>query len=193
MRKLIVCNLVSVDGFYAGPNDDVMAMPFDNGFSDYNAERLRAANLLLLGRKSFEMFRGYWPAIAGDPDQPEVEREVSRLNTAIEKLVVSDTLMLDETGGWGPVSVARRAKAHAEIAARKRAPGREMLVFGSRQLWNGLLGAGLVDELHLMIGAGLVGEGARAFETAGRHSLRLLESRPFENSNLTLVRYAVDS
>ena len=43
MRKLIVCNIISVDGFYSGPNDDVMAMPFDVTFSDYNAERLRAA------------------------------------------------------------------------------------------------------------------------------------------------------
>ena len=55
MRKLIVCNIVSLDGFFSGPGGNVMVMPFDNGFSDYNAERLRAADTLLLGRKSFEM------------------------------------------------------------------------------------------------------------------------------------------
>ena len=44
MRKLIVCNIVSLDGFYSGPGGNVMAMPFDDGFSDYNAERLRAAH-----------------------------------------------------------------------------------------------------------------------------------------------------
>ena len=49
MRKLIVCNLVSLDGFYSGPGGNVMAMPFDDGFSDYNVERLRAADTLLLG------------------------------------------------------------------------------------------------------------------------------------------------
>ena len=49
MRKLIVSNIVSVDGFCSGPNDDVMAMPFDEPFDDYNAERLRAADTLLLG------------------------------------------------------------------------------------------------------------------------------------------------
>lgn len=192
MRKLVVCNLVSVDGFYSGPDDDVMAMPFDNGFSAYNAERLRAADLLLLGRKSFEMFRGYWPAIADDPDQPTVEREVSRLNTAIAKLVVSDTLRPDQTGGWGPASVVSRDEARATITALKQEPGREILVFGSRLMWNDLLAAGLVDELHLMIGAGLVGQGARAFEAAGRHALRRVESRAFENSNLVLVRYALN-
>jgi hypothetical protein len=45
MRKLIVCNIVSLDGSYSGPGWDVMAMPFDDGFSDYNAERLRADSL----------------------------------------------------------------------------------------------------------------------------------------------------
>lgn len=60
MRRLIVANIVSVDGFYSGPNDDVMAMPFDTTFSDYNLERLRAADTLLLGRRSFEGFRDYW-------------------------------------------------------------------------------------------------------------------------------------
>jgi dihydrofolate reductase len=82
MRKLIVCNIVSLDGFFSGPGGNVMVMPFDNGFSDYNAERLRAADTLLLGRKSYEAFRSYWPAIAEDTTQPALEREISRLNTA---------------------------------------------------------------------------------------------------------------
>jgi hypothetical protein len=56
MRKLIVCDIVSLDGLYSGPGGDVMTMPFDGGFSDYNAERLRAADTLLLGRTSYEGF-----------------------------------------------------------------------------------------------------------------------------------------
>ena len=56
MRKLIVCNIVSLDGFYSGAGGDVMAMPFDVGFSDYNAERLRAADTLLLGCEPLQAF-----------------------------------------------------------------------------------------------------------------------------------------
>src|SRR6188472_726118 len=115
MRKLIVCNIVSLDGFFSGPGGNVMAMPFDKGFSDYNAERLRAADTLLLGRKSYEMFRSYWPAIADDASQSAVEREISRLNTAIEKLVVSDSLKPDEVEGWGRSRVVPRADAYAEV------------------------------------------------------------------------------
>ena len=71
-------------------------MPFDDGFSDYNAERLRAADTLLLGRKSYVGSRSHWFAIAEDVSQPAVEREISLLNAAIEKVVVSNGLKPDE-------------------------------------------------------------------------------------------------
>lgn len=192
MRKLIVCNLISLDGFFSGPGGDVMVMPFDAGFSDYNAERLRAADTLLLGRKSYEGFRSYWPAIAEDRSQPAVEREISRLNAAIEKVVVSNSMKPHEAEGWGPTRVVRRTNAHVEVAALKEVPGREILVFGSHLLWNDRLAAGLVDELHFMIGAGVVGAGVRAFETRPPGSLRLLDTRTFDDSSLLLVRYAVE-
>jgi dihydrofolate reductase len=192
MRKLIVCNIVSLDGFFSGPGGDVMAMPFDNGFSDYNAERLRAADTLLLGRKSYDGFRSYWPKIADDESQPPLEREISRLNTAIEKVVVSNSLKPSEVEGWGPARVVRRADVHAEVAALKDKPGRDILIFGSHVLWNDLLTHGLVDELHLMIGAGVLADGVRAFETRPPGKLRLLDTRAFDGSSLLLVRYAVE-
>ncbi len=192
MRKLIVCNLISLDGFYSGPDGDLTIMPFGNGFSDYNAERLRTSDTLLLGRKTFEAFRSYWPAIAEDVNQPEVEREISRLNTGVEKVVVSNSLKPDEIGGWGPTRVVPRASAYAEVATLKERPGLDILMFGSHVLWTDLLVAGLIDELHFMIGAGVVGEGVRAFETRPPGVLRLLDTRTFDGSNLILVRYSIE-
>jgi dihydrofolate reductase len=192
VRKLIVCNIISLDGFYSGPGGNVMVMPFDAGFSDYNAERLRAADTLLLGRTSYEGFRSYWPRVAEDMSQPAVEREISRLNAAIEKVVISNRLKPDKVEGWGPTRIVRRANAHAEVAALKRGPGRDILMFGSHILWNDLLAADLVDEFHLMIGPGVVGEGVRAFEVRPPGSLRLLDTRTFDGSSLLLVRYAVE-
>jgi dihydrofolate reductase len=192
MRKLIVCNIVSLDGFFSGPSGNVMAMPFDHGFSEYNAERLRDADTLLLGRKSYEGFRSYWPDIAEDVNQPAIEREISRLNAAIEKVVVSNSLTASEVEGWGPTRVVRRPNACAEVAALKQRRGREILIFGSHVLWNDLLANGLVDELHLMIGAGVVGEGMRAFEMRPSGRLRLLDTRTFRGSSLLLAQYAVE-
>lgn len=188
-RKLIVCNIISVDGFYSGPNDDVMAMPFDTTFSDYNAERLRAADTLLLGRRSFEGFKGYWPEIADREDAAPVEREISRLDNAIDKVVVSDSLTEDDLAPWTNTRIVRRADAHEAIAELKRGDGRDILMFGSHVLWNDLLNAGLVDELHLMIGAAFLGDGVPLF-TGPRTGLRLLDARVLDDSQLILARYS---
>ncbi len=191
MRKLIVCNIVSLDGYYEGPDLNVMALPFDEAFDDYNAERLRAADTLLLGRVSFEGFKSYWPPVADRPDVRPVEREISRLNGAIDKVVVSDTLRQDHTAPWRNTRIVKRAQAHDAIAQLKGQSGKEILVFGSRTLWNDLLVAGLVDELHLMIGAALLGEGTPVFEGRSPVPLRLLESSRLNGSSLVLARYAV--
>jgi dihydrofolate reductase len=193
MRKLIVCNIISVDGFYSGPNDDVMAMPFDAPFSDYNAERLRAADSLLLGRRSFEGFRSYWPPIADQEDAAPVEREISRLDNAIEKVVVSDTLTDADLAPWTDTTrIVRRADAHGAIADLKRGDGRDILMFGSHVLWNDLLTAGLVDELHFLIGSAFLGDGVPLF-TGPRTGLRLLDAKVLDGSQLILARYATDA
>jgi dihydrofolate reductase len=191
MRKLIVCNIISVDGFYSGPNDDVMAMPFDVPFDDYNAERLRAADTLLLGRRSFEGFKGYWPPIAEQPDANPVEREISRLDNAIDKVVVSDSLTDDDLAPWTNTRIVRRADAHDAIAELKRGDGRDIVMFGSHVLWNDLLNAGLVDELHFMIGSAFLGDGVPVF-TGPRTGLRLLDAKVLDGSQLILARYAAD-
>ena len=189
MRKLIVTNIISVDGFYSGPNDDVMAMPFDTTFSDYNAKRLRAADTLLLGRRSFEGFKGYWPSIVDNPDAPQVEREISRLNNAIDKVVVSDSLTDADLAPWTNTRIVRRADVYAAIAELKAGNGREILMFGSHVLWNDLLTAGLVDELHLMIGSAFLGDGVPVF-SGPRTGLRLQDVRRLDDSQLILARYA---
>jgi dihydrofolate reductase len=189
MRKLIVCNIISLDGFYEGPGKDVMALPFDEAFDDYNAERLRAADTLLLGRTTYEGLRSYWPAIADRSDVRPVEREISRLTTAIDKVVVSDTLGPQAQGPWPNPFIVRRADAHQQIADLKSQQGKEIIVFGSRLMWSDLLVAGLVDELHLMIGPAFLAAGTPVFAGGSRMPLRLIESRTLNDSQLVLARY----
>lgn len=167
--------------------------PTDDSFSQYNAERLRAASTLLLGRTSFEGFRDYWPNVQDDPNQPLVEQEISRLNNAIEKVVVSDSLTPEETGVWRSTTrIVKRADAQAAVADLKQQDGKDILVFGSRTLWNDLLAHGLVDELHLMIAPLVLGRGTPAFDARMPRALRLLGTKQREGMGTVWMRYGVE-
>jgi dihydrofolate reductase len=199
MRKLIVCNAVSLGGYYEGSGKNVMdlfdyrfeAYPADESFDAYNAERLRAADTLLLGRTSYEGFKGFWPSVADDPDATPLQREISRLNNAIDKVVVSDGLSPEETEPWHNTRIIGRANAHEQIAELKRQTGGDILIFGSRTLWNDLWANDLVDELHLMVTPVLVGAGTPLFDGQKPVSLRLLDTLTWDGSGNVLARYGI--
>jgi dihydrofolate reductase len=192
MRKLVVCNIMSLDGYYEGPGRDVMAMPMDEAFDAYNAERLRAAGTLLSGATTYRGFKEFWPPMADDPGARAVLQEIGRLQNTVDHVVVSDTLTEHDTDPWRDTTrIVRRADAHQRVAELKREPGREILVFGSRTLWNDLLAHGLVDELHLMLGPAVLGGGTPVFATRPPGGLRLAEARRFDGSDNLLLRYEV--
>jgi dihydrofolate reductase len=192
MRKLIVTNIVSVDGFIEGPNGNVLALPMDAAFDNYNRDRLRAAEILLLGRRTFEMFQGFWPAMADHPQASAVNREISRLNGAMAKRVVSNTLPETLSGAWASTTrVVRGATAHAQISELKQGGEKDILIFGSRTLWSDLLKAGLVDELHLMVGGVVLGAGTPAFDSGAQAGLDLLGVERWDGSSNVLLKYAV--
>jgi dihydrofolate reductase len=198
MRKLIVCNAMSLDGYYEGPGKNVMALfdyrrdyPTDESFDIYNAERLRAADTLLLGRVSYDGFKSFWPSVADDPNATTLQREISHLDNAIDKVVISDTLTSEETDPWHNTSIIGRADAHERITELKGQTGKDILVFGSRTLWKDLLANDLVDELHFMMGPVVLGAGTPVFDEKPAVTLRLIDTRTWDGSGNVLLRYEV--
>ncbi len=192
MRKLIVYNLVSLDGYHTGLGNDVSVMsPMMGGvFDTYTAELLRAADLFLVGRVSFELFQSFWPKVAKNPESAEwtpEQRELSKAGQSVNTIVVSDTL----TGNRPDVRIIRRADAYEQIAELKRQTGKDILITGSRTLWNDLLAHDLIDEIHLMIGNLLLGEGVPVFVGKPDVTLRLIDIRRWEGSDNALLRYEV--
>ena len=192
MRKLIVSNLISLDGYASGPGGDVMALPFDTTFSDYNLELMQAADTLVSGATTYRGFLGYWPPIADDPDQPEVEKAISRLHRELEHLVISNSLTVEETGPWREnTRIVRRDEARDAIAQAKAGEGGTLLVFGSMTTWNDLLAAGLVDELHMMVGAGVLIDGVPAFSARPAVPMQLTGVRQLGDSNIAVLLYSL--
>jgi dihydrofolate reductase len=191
MRKLIVTNIMSLDGYYEGPGGNVMVLPMDHRFDAYNAERLRDAGTLVLGRRTYELFKGFWPQMADHPDATPAQREISVLEDAVDKVVVSDTIAVADTTPWRDTThIVRRPEAHEEIAALKQQAGGDILVFGSRTLWHDLLAAGLVDELHLIVGGVILGGGTPMFGAAPARPLALVDVHRWDDSSNVLLRYA---
>ncbi len=204
MRKLIVSNITSLDGYFEGPGGDVMALPMDPFFAEHNLERLRAADTLLLGARTYVGFKGYWPAAAADPASslsvaanPElidVQAETGRRNNAIQKVVVSDSLSMEDTAPWTETTtIVRRADAHRAVAELKEQSGQDILTFGSGTLFNDLLVAGLVDELYLTLGAAVLGSGTPTFAAGSAPPLRLVDCRPRDGSHNVVLHYEVDN
>jgi dihydrofolate reductase len=202
MRKLIVSNIMSLDGYFDGPGQNVMALPMDWFFDEHNLERLGAADTLLLGATTYTGLKGYWPAVAANPevspavaanpDVADIHRETGLRNNEIRKVVVSDSLIADDTAPWTETTtIVRRAAARQEVAELKDQPGKDILMFGSRTLWNELLVAGLVDELHLMVGATVLGGGTPAFGAGPIAPLRLVSTQRRDGSDNVLLRYEV--
>jgi dihydrofolate reductase len=195
MRKLLVCNIMSLDGFYEGLGQNVMALNMDAAFDAYNLERIRTADTVLLGRKSYEGFSSYWPHIAdaaADPDNRALSddnRELSRIYNGLQKVVVSDSYRVPVDNPWlENTTVVSRGDIDAWLATQRAQDGGDILVFGSRTMWNGLLHNGLIDELHLMMGPAALAGGTPIFaETA---DLSLMDVRRFDGSDNLLVVYA---
>lgn len=180
MRKVIVWNMVTLDGYFEGPK------PWEIDWHDYvwgeelkrfSLDQMQEVGTLLFGRKTYEGMAGYWPTAKG---------ETAELMNSIPKVVFSNTL---ETAGWNNTRLVK-GSAEEEVARLKQEPGKDLFILGSAHLTGSLTKQGLVDEYRIGLTPVVLGGGTPMFKPSDeRMRLKLLEARPMQ-SGAVLLRYA---
>ncbi len=197
-RRVLITMYMTLDGFAAlanGPDDPEADREF---WEAMWAGPMKDVDTLLLGRKTFEAWAGYWP---GQVDaENEHWRAFARFATSAEKVVFSSSL---QAASWPNSRIARGPVAD-EIALLRSRPGKNMIVAGGVQLVQSVLAQDLADELCLTVSPSIVGHGLPLFRmetdqghhdgvvplgAPGRHDFRLLESRGLR-SGAVFLRYA---
>jgi dihydrofolate reductase len=193
--NLVLMEFVTLDGISQGPGSpdedrsDGFSLggwlvPFvDDAFLAQVTAWSQEADAYLFGRRTYQEFAGAWPQV-DDPDDV-----VARSLNGCPKYVASQTLSQAEAT-WGPVTVLAGDVA-AQVAALKRQPGRECQIHGSTRLGQGMLDAGLIDELRLVIAPVILGEGRRFFRDGAIPTGLSLISSQTTPSGLTLQAYQV--
>jgi dihydrofolate reductase len=177
MRKLILEEWLSLDGYVEDQNGKLDFFPSteSNRYADEDQLKfLDTIDTMLLGRKTYELFAGFWPTAT-------VDKEIiaDKLNS-LSKIVFSNTLKKAPWGKWPEAQIVRDDAVEA-IRQLKMKPGKNMVLWGSISLAQSLIKANLIDEYHLQICPTAVGGGKLLFPIQDRYNrFRLVNSRTYD-------------
>ena len=187
MRRVILQEFVSANGFASGPNDTVdfvpAAMQGDRSFGDRQLAFIDSVDTMLLGRVTYEMFAGHWPNVTSSDEKPFADK----LN-ALNKVVFSRSLQRAPWGNgtWDDARIVKGDVTTA-VAALKREPGTNIVLWGSLSLAQALMADDLIDEYQLIVLPVVLAEGRPLFAKPRALGLELVESRAFDRGGVLLA------
>ena len=183
MRKLGAFTIVSLDGYFAGPNGEIdWFKNSDEEDKRFSAENADPSSTLVFGRTTYELMKSFWPtpfAIQSDPAVAGV------MNNA-QKIVFSRTMKQEPDGPvWKHVRVIREMTPET-IVRLKAEPGGDLVILGSGSIVRQLANLGLIDEYGLFVHPVILGSGKYLFEGVKKTSLKLIGSRALGSGKVFL-------
>ncbi len=176
MRKIVAGLFIALDGVFEAP--DQWHFPyFNDEMGNAVDEQMKAADTMLLGRRTYEEFAGFWPSQTAD------DIDIAPYMNETPKLVVSNTLTSVDWQNSTLIS----GNVNEQLAEAKRQPGKNISITGSGTLVRSLLRDGLLDELRLLVHPIAAGKGKRLFDDDSQYPLHLVESRTFSTGVLYLT------
>jgi len=186
MRQLILQMMISVDGYFEGPNRELDWHNVDAEFNDMAISFLDTVDTLLFGRVTYELMASYWPSEDAGTDDPIVAGKMNSLR----KVVVSRKL---KSVDWENSQLLKGDIAE-ELRKLKQQPGKNIAIFGSSDLARVLMQHGLIDEYRIIVSPVILGAGKSLFNGLNfRQKLKLVGSKAFRSGNLLLSYQPVGS
>jgi dihydrofolate reductase len=181
MRNLIFAINITLDGCC----DHTKGIA-DEEMHEYFTHLLRDVDLLVFGRKTYELMVPFWPDVAKSQSMTKAENQFARAFDSINRIVFSRSLESVEDRKTRIV----RSNLRDEIIKLKQQPGKNILV-GGVSLPSQLIALGLVDEYRFVVHPIIAGEGRRLLEGLSLQQsppLKLVDSKTFK-SGVVALRY----
>lgn len=181
MRRITAFNFVSLDGYYKDAQNGISWHQHGDEESVYSADSLKADNILLFGRITYEMMKSYWPTNMAKKNDPVV---AAGMNNA-EKIVFSNSLT---DADWQNTTLIG-GDVIGTARTLKRSPGKDMVILGSGSIITQFAAAGLIDEFQIMVDPVIIGAGTSIFKgLTPQVKLKLTSSKVFK-SGVVLLCY----
>lgn len=182
MRKLTAYNFLTLNGFFKDPNDDISWHTHGPEEAKYSEEALaQDENILLFGRKTYEMMASFWPTPQAKEQSPKVAEGMNKA----EKIVFSESPFEPE---WENTQVIS-GDIVEKIREIKKSPGKDMTILGSGTIITLFTDQGLIDEYQFMIDPVALPDGTPVFKNIKQKlELRLTGSKVF-SSGVLLLNY----
>lgn len=179
MRKFIMWNLITLDGYFEGEKNwdlDFHDLVWGEELEQFSIEQLKSADMLVFGEVTYKGMAKYWTTAQG---------EIADFMNRVPKVVCSPTL---KSADWNNTSIVK--DAIVEIPKLKQGGNGSMFVFGSGVLSESLMKANLFDEYRIAIVPVILGKGRHLFNPGLNYQkLKLLESQPLSSGGV-ILRYA---
>jgi dihydrofolate reductase len=177
MRKVILLEHVSLDGYVAGPNGEMDWITFDEPLTNYVHALHARMDAAVYGRKTYEMMHGYWPTVLTEASPEPTALEHAQWLDKATKIVISKSL---DQIDWGN-SILIHDHILEAMTEIKQQPGKDIFLVGSISIAQELMRLGLIDEYWINVNPVVLGSGAPLFGGLEQTlRLNLVKSQTFD-------------
>jgi dihydrofolate reductase len=181
MRKVLLFQSLSLDGYFEAPGHDLSWAGGD--YDAFSSPGSSQVDSMLFGHRTYEMMKAFWPTQRAREVAPAVADFMNKRTKYVASHHAFDP-------GWSNVQVLSGDDVPAQVRKLKEGPGGDIIIFGSNELCVSLLQEGLLDELQILLRPVVLGQGTALFAgLTGKVDFFLADTHQFK-SGLVLIRYA---